>query len=100
MEDGAPAHRARTTKQRHTNHGVTLFPCQPGNLLDLNPIENLLSQMKDMLRDERAISAAGLKKIAEKVWRRIIPNYLKKLYESMPRRMEAVIASQGGHTKY
>ena len=53
-----------------------------------------------MLRDERATSAAGLKKIAEEVWRRIIPNYLKKLYESMPRRTEAVNASQGGHTKY
>ena len=52
-----------------------------------------------MLRDERATSAAGLKKIAEKLWR-IIPNYLKKLYESMPRRTEAVNASQGGHTKY
>ena len=56
--------------------------------------------MKDMQRDERTTSAAGLKKIAEKVWRRILSNYLKKLYESMPRRMEAVIASQGGHTKY
>ena len=100
MGDGAPVHRAWTTKQWHTNHGVTLSPGQPGNSLDLNPIENLLSQMKDMLRDKRATSAAGLKKIAEKVWRRIIPNYLNKLYESMPRRMEAVIASQGGHTKY
>ena len=46
--------------------------------------------MKDMQRDECATSAAGLKKIAEKVWR-ITPNYLKKLYESMPGRMEAVI---------
>ena len=99
MEDGAPAHRARTTKQRHTNHGVTLFPGWPDNSPDLNPIKNLWSQMKDMIRDERATSAAGLKKIAEKVWRRITPKYLK-LYESMPQRREAVIASQGGHTKY
>ena len=100
MEDGAPAHRARTTKQWHTNHRVTLFPGWPSNSPYLNPIENLWSQMKDTQRDERATSAAGLKKIAEIVWRRITPKYLKKLYESMPRRREAVIASQGGHTKY
>ena len=25
MEDGAPAHRAATTKQWHTKHGVKLF---------------------------------------------------------------------------
>ena len=83
MEDGAPVHQARTTKQWHTNHGVTLFPGWPGNLSDLNPIKNLWSQMKDMKRDERATSAAGLKKIAEKLWR-IILNYFKKLYESIP----------------
>ena len=100
MEDGAPAHRAQMMKQWHTYNGVTLFPGWPGNSPDLNPIKNLWSQIKDMQRDEHGTSAAGLKKIAEKVWRRITPKYFKKLYESMPRRMEAVIASQGGHTKY
>ena len=42
----------------------------------------------------------GLMKIARKVWRKITPDYLKGLYESMPRRMQAVIDVQGGHTKY
>ena len=100
MEDGAPGHRAASTKKWHQDRGHTLLTDWPGNSPDLNPIKNLWSQMKDMKRDERATSAAGLKKIAEKVWRRITPKYLKKLYESMPRRREAVIASQGGHTKY
>ena len=41
MEDGAPAHRAITTKQWHQQHGVKPFPGWPGNSPDLNPIESL-----------------------------------------------------------
>jgi hypothetical protein len=100
MEDGAPAHRAATTKRWHEDHGVQLLPDWPGNSPDLNPIENLWSQMKDMQREERATSIDGLKKIARKVWGKVLPEYLKKLYESMPRRMQAVIDVKGGHTKY
>ena len=39
-------------------------------------------------------------KNARKVWQQVSPEYLEKLYESLPRRMEAVIAAGGGHTKY
>ena len=43
---------------------------------------------------------AGLIKVAKKDWRTITTEYLKNLYESMPRRMAAVIAAGGRHTKY
>ena len=49
---------------------------------------------------ERATSAEGLKQIARKVWKGVSSDYLKKLYESMPRCMQAVIDAEGGHTKY
>ena len=49
-------------------------------------------------RDEGHFEMA--KKVARKVWRQITPEYLEKLYESMPRRMAAVIEAHGGHTKY
>ena len=100
MEDGAPAHRAAMTKQWHTQHGVKLFGGWLGNSPDLNPIESLWLQMKQLQSKERATSATGLKKIASKVWGKITPSYLKSLYESMPRRMKAVVDAQGGHTKY
>ena len=63
-------------------------------------IESLWSQMKQLQSKELAISAAGLKRIALNFWRKILPSYLKSLYESMPRRMKADIDAQGGHTKY
>ena len=54
----------------------------------------------DLLQKDGAISIAGLKKNAWNVQRQVSPNYLKKSYESMPKRMEAVIQDQEGHTKY
>ena len=44
---------------------------------------------------ERATSIAGLKRIALKVWKNITPAYLRSLYESMPRRMKAVVDANG-----
>ena len=40
------------------------------------------------------------KKIANRIWKSVTSEYLEKLYESMPKRMLAVIEAQGGHTKY
>ena len=89
---------------RHYSSGthvrVKLLPDWPGNSPDLDPIENLWSQMKDMQQDKRETSKDGLKKIALTVWKKVTPQYVQNLYESMPRRMAAVIESQGGHTKY
>ena len=45
-------------------------------------------------------TVSSIIQIARKVWRQVSAEYLEKLYESLPRRMEAVIAAGGGHTKY
>ena len=45
-------------------------------------------------------SKEGIKKLARKVCRAVTPEYLENIYSSMPRRMAAVIVTQGGHTKY
>ena len=39
-------------------------------------------------------------KIEQKVFRQVTPDYLKKLYKSTLRQMEAVIQAHGGYTKY
>lgn len=41
-----------------------------------------------------------LAKAVEKAWSEIDQNYIKKLYDSMPRRVEAVVSSKGQATKY
>ena len=66
----------------------------------MNPIENVWSEMQHRLHDERPTCKEGIQKVCLRVWRGITPAYLKKLYESMPHRMKAVIDVGGGHTKY
>ena len=100
IEDGAPAHRAKSTKVWQVAKGITLFEGWPGNSPNLNPIEHLWSQVKHLQWEERATSRGGIKKIAGNVWRQVTPSYLEKLFESMPRRMQAVVEAQGSHTKY
>ena len=95
MEDGAPGHRAASTKKWHQDRGHTLLIDWPGNSPDLNPIENCWSEMKNRLRDERPTSVDGIKRVCQRVWAGITPGYLTKLFESMPRRMEAVIKAGG-----
>ena len=70
-------------------------------------LPNLMSFLKfyfpqsrdNLQRKEKATSTDGLKNDSQ-VWRGITQEYLENLYQSMPRRMQAVIAAQGGHTKY
>ena len=100
MKDGAPAHRAASTKKWHPDHGVQLFWGWPGIGPNLDPIENLWSEMKNLQRMERTVLMEGLKKIALKIWRAITAEHLHKLYASVPQRMQAVCDTQAGHTKY
>ena len=57
----------------------------------LNIIENIWSQMKHEQRQEQAMSMVGLKKIARKVWKNLNPDYVERLYASLPKWMEAVV---------
>ena len=93
-------HRAASTKKWHKDRRITLLPDWPGNSPDMNPIENVWSEMQHQLRDKRPTCKEGIQKVCLRVWRGITPAYLKKLYELMPRRMKAVIDVGGGHTKY
>ena len=100
MEDGVPGHRAPSTKKWHANHGVKLFGGWPGISPNLNPIENLWSEIKNLQRKEQTMLMKGLKKTAHKVWRADTAEYLHKLYASMLQRMQAVCDAQEVHTNY
>ena len=100
MEDGALAHRAVSRRKWLQDRKVKPFQGWPKNSPNLNPIENLWSQVKHAQWLEHATSIPGLKKITHRVWRQVTPEYIHTLYESMPKRMTAVIQAGGTHTKY
>ena len=68
----------------------------------MNPIEHLWSLMKRLL-GQYTEPPKGVHQLVERVtevWTKIDVEYCQKLIESMPRRIEAVIKSKGGYTKY
>ena len=72
----------------------------PGNSPDLNPIENAWSHIKNKLQDMEITSIPTLKEAIQEVWAELDVEYWANLVESMPRRMELVVAGEGEMTKY
>jgi len=74
----------------------------PSRSPELNPIENLWSEIERRLDDYKEAS-----KTIDELWDRIqdawcsIPiSYIRSLYESMPRRMQKLKDNKGGHINY
>jgi len=73
----------------------------PGNSPDLNPIENLWEILKKKFADKQPSSIESLKEAIKEVWiKEISAEYCNNLILGIPRRIQAVIKSKGGHTKY
>lgn len=73
----------------------------PGNSPDLNPIENFWSEIGKEIARNKPKNKNELQQMITKIWEGYLNiNYIAKLYESMPRRCEAVRKAKGGATKY
>ena len=69
---------------------------------DLNPIENLWSQLKRKM-SKRVTNDTTLDDLAVLLveeWNGLDQNFIRRLIESMRRRCQATIDANGGHTKY
>ena len=100
MQDGTPCHRSKVATDFLKKNNISMLEW-PGNSPDLNPIENLWTIMKDKVADKQPSSAQNLKQAIKDVWvTEITQEYCESLVSSMPRRIQAVIDSKRGHTKY
>jgi transposase len=73
----------------------------PGNSPDLNIIENLWAILKRKVRARNPKTLWELENTIMEAWEKdISPDIIKNLFNSMPRRIKAVIKSKGGITKY
>ena len=73
---------------------------QPPNSPDLNPIENVFSLMKRFVRRAAPSTIEELRQSVLDAWESIDLETLQKLFDSMSRRMEAVIRLKGKRTGY
>jgi DDE superfamily endonuclease len=100
MEDGAPVHTARYSQDWRERHGISSIEW-PAQSPDLNPIENLWQQLKLAVEKRKSRNKEELVVALKDEWRKIEEgNYLSALINSMPRRVRAVIDSNGLPTKY
>ena len=68
------------------------------NSPDLNPIEDLWTISNKRMAVCRQTTLKQLKVSIKQAWRSITPADCQRLVESMPRRVQAVIAANGGLT--
>lgn len=73
----------------------------PANSPDLNIIEHAWAVIWEDIKGRRLKTRDQLKRAVKRAWQeKVSPEFVQKLYESIPRRMDAVIAAEGKPTKY
>lgn len=102
QQDGAPAHRAASTtswlyfKRVRRHNGGVWPPMSP----DLNPIEHLWPFVLRALEGQVFSGRDQLWSALQEGFAEVPASFVKSLYDSLPRRMEAVIVARGGPTRY
>jgi len=101
QEDNGAPHRSKVAMAARTDAEIVVLDW-PAQSPDINLIENIWAEMKMMVR-RRTPSPSSIKvleKYVKDAWNDIPPEYYKKLVDSMPRRIEEVIAANGNRIHY
>jgi transposase len=102
QDDNAPVHTAEDVKKWILMNKIKVLPDWPSQSPDLNPIEHLWSELERRIRSrpQALTNITELETALQEEWGKISQRQVMALIESMPRRIEAVIASNGWPTKY
>ena len=102
MHDNAPPHVAAVTLDDLRARGISTI-AWPAFSPDLNPIESLWVTMKDYIDLQNthvSWSYERLRTAYRAAWDTITEDTLQELVDSMPERIEAVIAANGLYTRW
>ena len=104
MQDGDKAHGdaaaaiAAFNSAKHQR--VELLASWPARSCDLNPIEHVWAHVQRRLNARGCKTWAAFKRAVGQEMQGVPQTLINSLYDSMPRRMEAVIEAGGARTKY
>jgi transposase len=73
---------------------------QPTNSPDLNPVENVFGMMKRFVQKRTPSTEEELREAVIDAWELITEKKLGKLFDSMPERIQQVIANKGNRIRY
>jgi len=101
MEDEASTHQARYTQAVHREYQILKLefaPCSP----DLNLIETMWGLLEDRLntRRPRITEKNEMMMAIQEEWNHITEERILAFVNTMPERIQAVIAANGGHTRW
>lgn len=103
MHDDTPADQAKFTAETLRELGIfNYFFAWSGTSSNCNTIENVWPIMKDMIshRIRRCTTNIALHKAIQEEWDAIGPDEIAFMVNSLPERIDAVLAADGGHTRY
>ena len=100
QHDGAPAHRSASTENFLRNEGIRVLSYWAAQSPDHNILENLWATLKRELYKVKCKNLHELFAAAEDIWNNIPLQSVQEIYNSLPRRMTAVVSKKGGSTKY
>ncbi|GFV88323.1 transposable element Tcb1 transposase [Trichonephila clavipes] len=101
QQDNARPHMAYIVQRFFVNHQIELLPW-PARSPDLSPIENMWSMVAQRLIQitPPAVTPDQLWHRVEAAWSALPQEHIQSLFESMPRRVAAVISNNGGYSGY
>jgi transposase len=101
QQDNDPKHNSKKAKICLEELGFVVMEW-PSNSPDLNPIEHLWRHLKQQMNCHKRHpkSMHELWELVSKEWDYITDEVCRKLVDSMPCRIHAILAAKGGATKY
>jgi transposase InsO family protein len=101
QSDNDSKHKSRATQSWLRETGIPTLEW-PSSSPDINIMENLWAYLDNRIRAHpmNLSNSEELWKTLQQEWYKISPKYIRKLYESLPRRVEEVCNVKGGNTKY
>jgi len=101
MQDGASYHRAKLVKDWLRDNDVDFIEW-PAQSPDLNPIENVWALVRNELwkRRKEIKTNRDTWRLSVEIFNNMSLQYIRKLYNSMPKRVDSVIKLKGNRTNY
>ena len=100
QDDNATPHRCAVVQQLHEQQQQYVHMNWPANSPDLNPIEHLWDELGRRLARRNITNFAALTPAIAEEWAAIPQPLVRRVLRSIRSRCEAVIAAQGGATRY